>query len=268
MSVKALSIVFDAPIRPPTNKLLAAVLADWCDDRGGSLFPSMARIAEKVGISRSQAQRIVHGFVSEGLLSVVANAGGGKPGVTPHYRLHLERIAALQGTGRTGATGSTSATGGIHATGRVGAEEGSHGHTEGVAPTRETGSADATLTTSDTSEILHRPKRARRHSSDAAVVDLPVWVPQSTWQDFEQMRKSMRKPMTQAASRLIVKTLKELRDDGHDPQRVLEQSIQNAWLGVFPLKGARGTSASRPSRHSGFDELDYSKGVGDDGSLN
>jgi hypothetical protein len=268
LSVKALSIVFDATIRPPTNKLLAAVLADWCDDRGGSLFPSMARIAEKVGISRSQAQRIVHGFVSEGLLSVVANAGGGKPGVTPHYRLHLERIEALQGTGRTGATGSTSATGSVDATGRIGAVEGSHGHTEGVAPTHETGSADATLTTSDTSEILQRSQRGRRLACAAAVADLPDWIPQDTWHDFEQMRKSMRKPMTQAASRLIVKKLEELREEGHEPQRVLEQSIQNSWVGVFPLKGARGTPASRPSRHSGFDELDYSKGGGDDGSLN
>jgi len=266
LSVKALSIVFDAPIRPPTNKLLAAVLADWCDDRGGSLFPSMARIAEKVGISRSQAQRIVHGFVSEGLLSVVANAGGGKPGVTPHYRLHLERIAALQGTGRTGATGSTSATGGIHATGRVGAEEGSHGHTEGVAPTRETGSADATLTTIEPSVNPHVPVKARKRADDSLV--LPDWIPQDTWRDFEQTRRSMRKPMTPAASRLIVKKLEELREQGDEPQKVLEQSIQNSWVGVFPLKGARGTPASRPSRHSGFDELDYSKGVGDDGSLN
>ncbi|WP_343636849.1 helix-turn-helix domain-containing protein [Roseateles sp.] len=260
MSVKALSIVFDAPIRPPTNKLLAAVMADWCDDRGGSLFPSMSRIAEKVGISRSQAQRIVHSFMEQGLLSVVANGAGGKPGMAPHYRLHLERIAALA------ETGGVSATGRIDATGSAGAQEGSHGCAQGVAPMHETGRTDATLTTIEPLVNHHVPVKARKCGDDSLV--LPDWISQDTWRDFEQMRKSMRKPMTSAASRLIVKKLGELREQGQEPQRVLEQSIQNSWVGVFPLKGARGTPASRPSRHSGFDELDYSKGVGDDGSLN
>ena len=266
MSVKALSIVFDAPIRPPTNKLLAAVLADWCDDRGGSLFPSMARIAEKVGISRSQAQRIVHSFVEQGLLSVVANGAGGKPGMAPHYRLHLERIAALTETGGFSATGRMDATGSTGATGVADAQEGSHGCAQGVAPMHQTGRTDATLTTIEPSVNPHVPVKARTRADDSLV--LPDWIPQNTWRDFEQTRRSMRKPMTPAASRLIVKKLEELREQGDEPQKVLEQSIQNSWVGVFPLKGARGTPASRPSRHSGFDELDYSKGVGDDGSLN
>ena len=268
MSVKALSIVFDARISPPTNKLLAAVMADWCDDRGGSLFPSMARIAERVGISRSQAQRIVHGFVEQGLLSVVSNAAGGKPGMAPHYRLHLERIAALTDTGGANATGRMDATGSTGATGGTGAREGSHGCARGVASMRDTGRTDATLTTIEPSVNHHVPVKARKRADADDSWVLPNWIPQDTWRDFEQMRRSMRKPMTPAASRLIVRKLEELRDDGDDPQRVLEQSIQNSWVGVFQLKGQRGIATSRPSRHSGFDRLDYSKGVGDDGSLN
>ena len=198
--------------------------------------------------------------MEQGLLSVVANGSGGKPGMTPHYRLHLERIAALTETGGISATGRMDATGG------TGAQEGSHGCAQGVAPMHETGRTDATLTTIEPSVNPHVPVKAGKRADDSSV--LPDWIPQDTWCDFEHMRKSMRKPMTPAASRLIVKKLEELREQGEDPQRVLEQSIQNSWVGVFPLKGARGTPASRPSRHSGFDELDYSKGVGDDGSLN
>lgn len=268
MSVKALSIVFDAPIRPPTNKLLAAVMADWCDDRGGSLFPSMSKIAEKVGISRSQAQRIVHSFMEQGLLSVVANGAGGKPGITPHYRLHLERIAALTETGGVSATGRMDATGSTGATGVTDAQEGLHGHTGGVASARETGRAHATQSISDTSVIRQTTLKGMRKTCGVSAVELPTWIAADTWLDFEQMRKAIRKPMTPAASRLTIQKLDELRQQGEDPQRVLEQSIQNSWVGVFPLKAARGTPANRPSRHSGFDELDYSKGVGDDGSLN
>lgn len=166
--------------------------------------------------------------MEQGLLSVVANGAGGKPGITPHYRLHLERIAALTETGR----------------------------------------AHATQSISDTSVIRQTTLKGTRKTCGVSAVELPTWIPADTWLDFEQMRKAIRKPMTPAASRLTIQKLDELRQQGEDPQRVLEQSIQNSWVGVFPLKGARGTPASRPSRHSGFDELDYSKGVGDDGSLN
>ncbi len=137
MSIKAIGIVLDASINPPTNKLTAVVLADWCNDEGGSLFPSMSKIAAKVGVSRSQAQRIVHGFVDQGLLSVVANGAGGKPGVTPRYQMHLDRIAKLVKTGSTHATGRAGATGRIHA------QDGSHG-------CGETGSTHATQTVNGT----------------------------------------------------------------------------------------------------------------------
>ena len=154
MSIRAIGIVLEAAIAPPTNKLAAVVLADWCNDEGGSLYPSMKKIAAKVGVSRSQAQRIVHGFVEQGLLSVIANGDGGKPGMTPRYQLHLDRISALDETGRMDATGST------HATGSVGAQDGSHGCTGGVAPMHKTGSTHATLTVIDPLENQEK-KRAR-----------------------------------------------------------------------------------------------------------
>ncbi len=188
--------------------------------------------------------------------------------MAPHYRLHLDRIAALADTGCASATGRMDATGSTDATGVTDAQEGSHGCVQGVAPMHETGRTDATLTTIEPSVNHHGSVKARKRADADDSLAFPDWLPQHTWQDFQQMRKSMRKPMTQAASRLIVKKLEELREKGDEPQRVLEQSIENSWVGVFPLKGARGTPASRPSRHSGFDELDYSKGVGDDGSLN
>jgi hypothetical protein len=127
-----MSIVWDAPISPPSLKLTALALADWCNDQGGSLHPSMSAIAKKVGVSRCQVQRLVQSMKSAGVISVVGNAFGGSPGETPRYQLHLDRIAVW--TGSTHATGSASDTGSTDA------------H-KGVAPMHKRGSAHATQTT-------------------------------------------------------------------------------------------------------------------------
>jgi hypothetical protein len=51
------------------------------------------------------------------------------------------------------------------------------------------------------------------------------------------MRRSIRAPVTDDAARLIVRDLEKLRAQGHQPREVLEQSVKQAWRGVFPIKG-------------------------------
>lgn len=132
MSVRAMSIVWQAPVKPPSLKLCALALADWSNDDGGSLYPSLIAIAKKVGVSRCQAQRLVQRLKADGLLGVVANARGGAHGDTPHYQLRLEAFAAL--TGSASDTGSAGHTGSTHARTRV-------------APMLRTGRTGATQTT-------------------------------------------------------------------------------------------------------------------------
>jgi hypothetical protein len=95
--------------------LTMLALADWSDD-AGKCYPSISSIAEKTRLSRSQAQRNVHKLIEGGFLVVTANALGGSPAQTRHYRIALSRL-----------TGSTHATGSVDATGRIHAAEGSHG---------------------------------------------------------------------------------------------------------------------------------------------
>lgn len=129
MSLVATTIVWAARIEPTPLKLTALALADWSNDEGGSLHPSMEAIAHKVCVSRSQAQRLVHRLMDKGLLSVVEKGHGGLRALAPRYQLHLDRFAALAQsqadgdghgnanteTGSTGATGSVDATGSVHA---------------------------------------------------------------------------------------------------------------------------------------------------------
>ncbi len=66
---------------------------------------------------------------------------------------------------------------------------------------------------------------------------LPDWIDVDVWNDFEEFRKSEKKPMTDRSKRLNVKELARIKaDTGDNPNDVLNQSIRNSWTGVFPIK--------------------------------
>jgi hypothetical protein len=54
--------------------------------------------------------------------------------------------------------------------------------------------------------------------------------------EFENYRKKIRKPLTEHGIELILKKLGEFRAQGHDPVKILEQSIMNGWQGIFPVR--------------------------------
>ena len=132
-----MSLVWDNFNRGGSEKLAMLALADWCNDQGGSLHPSIASIAKKINVSESQARRIIHGFIDSGYLSVVANHGGGNPGQSRHYKLNVEIIL----------TPSTDATPCMDATPSTHARDPLHGCARPLAPMRETPSTHDTLTT-------------------------------------------------------------------------------------------------------------------------
>lgn len=71
-----------------------------------------------------------------------------------------------------------------------------------------------------------------------------------TLKDFEKMRKSLKKPMTDRAKRMLVNKLQK----DFQPSiwvAVLEQSIKNCWLDVYPLKEHRDAA----QRSSAVDDL-------------
>lgn len=66
---------------------------------------------------------------------------------------------------------------------------------------------------------------------------LPDWLPKEAWSGFLEMRRRIRAPMTPRAMTLAIRQLEELRQRGHDPTAILDQSTQNSWKGLFEPKG-------------------------------
>jgi hypothetical protein len=100
---------------------------------------------------------------------------------------------------------------------------------------------------SDKTHFDIRNKRVTRELQEScnkeeaqAPLILPDWINQQTWSDYKDMRKKIRKPMTLAAETLAIKRLTALKDEGQDPQQVMEQSILNSWQSFYPVKRDNG----------------------------
>lgn len=65
--------------------------------------------------------------------------------------------------------------------------------------------------------------------------------------DFEKMRKSIKKPMTDRAKTMLLAELDKLAADGENITECLNQSIFHNWQGVFPVKKGENNGAVKKS---------------------
>lgn len=67
--------------------------------------------------------------------------------------------------------------------------------------------------------------------------------------DYIQMRKAIRKPITNRALELAFKKLDELSSDAFEKVAIVNQSVMNSWQGLFPLKD-NGKQAVKQNKNS------------------
>lgn len=94
--------------------------------------------------------------------------------------------------------------------------------------------ANPTLTSTDVNQVL---KKHQELSAERFVP--PDWIDPEDWKAFEAQRRKKRAADTDHARRLVVRELEKLRDQGHDPTAVLQQSIRAGWIDVYPLRTER-----------------------------
>ena len=266
MSVKASRIVWRARIGPPTTKLVLLAFADFLNEKTGRLDPSHQKVADKVGISRCQAQRIVRQCIDEGLLSVLANHAGGNPGATPRYRLNLELVATLPQTGldELGETGEGESTGSASDTGSTDAQEGSHGCQGGVAPMLERGSAGATQTGMNHKEPKENRKSAR--TAKPQKVAMP-----SDFGISERVRAWAQDKGHTNLEAHLESFIGKVRANGYlyiNWDDALMNAIRDDWARLGGKSRGGGYQSTAPAgRHVDFGSKDFRNGVAADGSF-
>jgi len=81
----------------------------------------------------------------------------------------------------------------------------------------------------------HKPPTKDQNKGGGFV--LPVEVSESVWQEFEQHRKEIRKPLKDLSR---VKSANILKTMPHDEQQAcVDKSISSGWAGLFPDKTSR-----------------------------
>lgn len=88
-----MSLVWDNFTRGGSDKLALLAMADWCNDQGGSLHPSVSTVAKKINRTEKQAREILHRLISEGWLAVIGNENGGNPGQSRQYQINVEKLS-------------------------------------------------------------------------------------------------------------------------------------------------------------------------------
>lgn len=105
-----------------------------------------------------------------------------------------------------------------------------------------------------------------RLTNRGLMVEFPDWMEPDTviaFASFMEFRKAIKRPiLSQYNFNRLIGSLTRLRDEGHDPEAVINQSIERAWEGFYELKadGPKKSFAKRMQDATVAAVMDYEKG--------
>lgn len=83
----------------------------------------------------------------------------------------------------------------------------------------------------------HTDEKQKVHTHKLAPFDNPSPALTEAWNGYVEMRKLIKKPLTERAGKLVAGKLQKLApDDDERKAAILNQSVEHSWQGVFPLR--------------------------------
>lgn len=197
-----------------TDKLVLLALADNAHDNG-RCWPGLAYLAEKCEMSEDTVRRSIQRLVDAGYVAVIERHAPNGRQTTNAYQINRARIEASRKVGLHDATHPPAPCDPLPP--------------HDATPEGGTNTPPRTYQSNLSGEPPPQPPKGGRRIERLPV---PDWMPADAWAMWQRHRKHM----TADAHNLHVRTLTNLRDEGHDPREVIEQSINAGWKGLFPLK--------------------------------
>jgi hypothetical protein len=68
-------------------------------------------------------------------------------------------------------------------------------------------------------------------------IELPEFIEKEIWDDFVDMRKNIKKPITERGKKAAINKLIRFHEKGENVNEIIEESIIYNWQGLFSLKG-------------------------------
>lgn len=229
MSIYLMSLAWRTKL-PANQKMALLAMCDWANDEGGSLHPSIGRVAERLSCSDRQAQRVVHSLIAEGWIAVVGNSNGGAPGASRHYRMNVQKLEneTLKKTEPAGVSQKTEGqTGDMGVTGDTGVT-GDMDDARRVTPMTQTGDTHVTLSTIEPSI---EPPKGERAGARSPRLQPPDDVEPQVWTDWLKLRAAKKAPVTATVL------------DGARTEAAKAGLTLQAFLQVWCLRGSQGLRA-------------------------
>ena len=227
---------------PPLYKAVLLLSASYANPDGSRIFQSSRGVAALLGCERSTVQDAFKFWREQGVL-VLVQPGNGRNHAN-EYKLNLEKEWGSLRSDTKGVTETPFAhVNGVRETpfkegnGVIGpnkrGDKRGAGNPPPKSPNKSTEKKEALATLAYIEE--RRTDVVEEFGEEVYLALLK----------FEQFRKSIKKPLTQHAWDLIYKRLAELRRQGQDPVKCIEQSIMCGWTGIFPVRREEGANGPK-----------------------
>lgn len=240
MSVEAISWALKQRVGRSSTKHVLTLMANCASAPAHRCYTSMAYLVEASELDRKTVISSIQKLEELGLISD-AGERTGKTGQIVVYQLHLNAVDN-PAEGSQKRKGSENGT--VPKMDGKGTENGGKGSQKRTETVPKTG--HVTEGTKDKQKgTKARAKRAR------VSVDLPDWLPESSWDDWLDHRAAMKAPFTRRAAELSIVVLGRLRDEGHDPVAVIDQSVLRGWTGLFAIRAQQGGQGGAEQQAAG-----------------
>lgn len=74
---------------------------------------------------------------------------------------------------------------------------------------------------------------------------------------FIEMRKKIKKPLTERTLQLALKKLNELSSDEQTQIKIINQSVEHDWQTFYPLKDNSNTFKQKQTNFNNYEKRDY-----------
>lgn len=88
--------------------------------------------------------------------------------------------------------------------------------------------------TSEEKKLSVKNKKMEQKENKIKNYEIPDWLDKEVWEDWKQYKKERKQKFTPLT---IKRQLKLLSEHQADHKQIINNSIQNGWTGLFPLKG-------------------------------
>jgi len=111
----------------------------------------------------------------------------------------------------------------------------------------------------DSADNCDKKKKEPKKKNNNINILLPPYIPPELWEEFEQMRRDRKKPLTERTANGVLSKIETLKQSGFDPPALLRTAIDNEWLTVYAPKENHEITGRNSAKLTEHDQAELAK---------